>query len=115
VSGNFVALDPAVADLIGAGNARRDEARQPVADRQRKQRERERTKARERNRVMLDLPLRITERLTALGELHRVPVSQVAGLLLAEGLARLEGGEIDIEAAKRASNSPKYDWNLEYQ
>ena len=50
-----------------------------------------------------------------LGEDHRCPASQVAGLLLIYGLAAIRKGDIELDEYKVSSRSPRYDWNLDFE
>jgi hypothetical protein len=112
-------LDPAVADIMDSYQQRQAEASLPPAERRKKKREREkmqreRQKARARlaRRVNWDLPPTLKHEIVALAETHRVPASQLAALLLHQGLLQLKAGEVELEGRKQSSASPRYDANL---
>lgn len=112
-------LDPAVADIMAGYQQRQAEASLPPAERRKKkrerekqQRERQKAKARLARRVNWDLPPALKQRIVTLAEAQRVPASQLAALLLHEGLQRLEAGQIDLEGRKKPSGSPRYASNL---
>jgi hypothetical protein len=104
------AIDPAVAELLGTMDQKASERSLQRDDRRRKIKERE--KARARNRVMLDLPLEIEKRIKALAEKHECPISQIAALLIWQGLQDLENGLLNPSVYKKPSRSPRYTWNL---
>jgi predicted DNA-binding protein len=58
-------------------------------------------KAKARNRVMLDLPPEIEERIKAIAKKEKCPVSQVAALLIWQGLNDLEKELLDLDQFKR--------------
>jgi len=107
------AIDPAVAEILTGLERRRAEAHLPPRARQKKAQERAKAKARLPRRVNWDLPVAIKRRVNALAKEHQVPASQVAALLLSEGLRRLEAGELRLEAYRVPSKSPRYRWNLD--
>ena len=104
------AIDPAVAELLGTMEQKANERSLPRDDRRRKIKERE--KARARNRVMLDLPQEIEARIKALAEKHECPISQIAALLIWQGLKDLDTGLLNPGVYKKSSKSPRYTWNL---
>jgi hypothetical protein len=106
------AIDPTVAELLGTMESKADERSLSVGDRRRRKKERE--KARARNRVMLDLPQEIEERIKALAVKHECPISQIAALLIWQGLQDLENGLLNPSAYKKPSRSPRYMWNLDF-
>ena len=103
-------IDPVVADLLGHMDRRAEERTLSVADRKRKAKER--AKAQARNRVMLDLPPEIEARIKAIATDESCPASQVAALLIWQGLNDLDNGILDLDQYKRTSRSPRYNWNL---
>ena len=104
------AIDPAVAELLGTMEQKASERSLPREDRRRKIKERE--KARARNRVMLDLPLEIEKRIKALAAKYECPISQIAALLIWQGLKDLDSGLLNPGVYKKLSRSPRYTWNL---
>jgi hypothetical protein len=104
------AIDPAVAELLGAMDQKASERSLPREDRRRKKKEREKAKA--RNRVMLDLPQEIEARIKDLAEKHECPISQIAALLIWQGLKDLDSGLLNPGVYKKPSRSPRYTWNL---
>lgn len=104
------AIDPAVADLLGHMDRKTEERSLSTADRQR--RAKERAKAKARNRVMLDLPPEIEARIKAIATDESCPASQVAALLIWQGLSDLNNGLLDLDQFKKSSRSPRYNWNL---
>ena len=78
------AIDPAVAELLETMEQKASERSLPQDDRRRKVKERE--KARARNRVMLDLPQEVEKRIKALAVKHECPISQIAALLIWQGI-----------------------------
>jgi hypothetical protein len=104
------AIDPAVAELLGTMEQKASERSLTLEDRRRMKREREKTKA--RNRVMLDLSQEIEAQIKDLAEKHECPISQIAALLLWQGLQDLENGLLNPSAYKKPSRSPRYTWNL---
>ena len=105
-------IDPSTAEILGELEDKQADARLPRDERLRKKKEREKAKARLPRRVNWDLPLDLKERIVAIAEQNRIPTSQVAAFLLADGLGRLESGETDFGPFKVPSDSPRYDWNL---
>ncbi len=103
-------IDPAVADLIDEMDGKAEERSLTRTERQR--RAKERVKAKARNRVMLDLPIEIETHIKAIAEKEKCPVSQVAAVLIWQGLNDLEKGLLDLDQFKRTSRSPRYNWNL---
>lgn len=104
------AIDPAVAELLDTMEQKASERSLPQDDRRRKIKERE--KARARNRVMLDLPKEIEKRIKVLAAKHECPISQIAALLIWQGLKDLDSERLDLGMYKKPSRSPRYAWNL---
>ena len=82
------AIDPAVEELLGTMEQKASDRSLPRDDRRRRKKERE--KARARNRVMLDLSLEIEKRIKALATKYECPISQIAALLIWQGLKDLD-------------------------
>lgn len=97
-------LDPAVDRLIAAGEQRRQLAR-----------EREKSRDRRGRRAVYDLDPELIEAVKAIAAEHGVPASQVAAVLLTVGLEALAAGEVDLEALKTPSDSPRFEWNLDLE
>lgn len=110
---NFDETDPAVASLIGHSSRRREEAALPKEERKKKVKARRKAKSRLPGRVNWDLPL-VKGQIVELAEEHGIPASQLATLLLLHALRDLENGRLDLEALKTPSNSPRYQWNLDF-
>lgn len=108
-------LDPAVDRLIAAGEQRRQEARLPLAERRQLAREREKSRDRRGRRAVYDLDPELIEAVKAIAAEHGVPASQVAAVLLTVGLEALAAGEVDLEALKTPSDSPRFEWNLDLE
>ncbi len=106
-------LDPAVADLLAGMEQRQSEAALPRRAREKRARERAKIEARRDQRATYDLPPAIRQQIKDLAEEHRVPASQIVALALGRFLRDHAAGQIDLEALKRPSRSPRYDWNLE--
>jgi hypothetical protein len=104
------AIDPAVADLL-AGMDRQAERRALPADQRRKQ-AKAREKIARRNRITLDLPPVIEQRLTEIAEEQQCPISQVAAILIQRGISDYTAGDLNMDAYKTPSKSPRYVWNL---
>ena len=106
------AIDPAVAEILSDMDEKQVERALPARERQRKSRERAKSKA--RSRVMLDLPSALIARIKALASepQNRIPESQIAALLIWQGLHDLDAGLLTLSPYKRPSRSPRYDWNL---
>jgi hypothetical protein len=103
-------IDPAVAELLGTMEQKASERSLSIEDRRRRKKERE--KARARNRVMLDLSPEIEMRIKTLAAKHECPISQIAALLIWQGLQDLENGLLNPSVYKKPSRSPRYTWNL---
>ena len=106
------AIDPAVAELLGTMEQKASDRSLPRDDRRRRKKERE--KARARNRVMLDLPQEMEARIKDLAEKHECPISQIAALLIWQGLKDLDSGRLNPGVYKKPSRSPRYTWNLAF-
>src|SRR4030042_6361398 len=104
------AIDPAVAELLETMDQKASERSLPRDDRLRKVREREKAKA--RNRVMLDLPQEVEKRIKSLAVKHECTISQIAALLIWQGVQDLENGLLNPRVYKKPSRSPRYTWNL---
>jgi hypothetical protein len=106
------AIDPAVAEILSDMDEKQAERALPARERQRKIRERAKSKA--RSRVMLDLPPALIARIKALANdpKSRIPESQIAALLIWQGLHDLDAGMLTLGPYKHPSRSPRYDWNL---
>jgi hypothetical protein len=107
-------IDPSTAEILEDLERKQSEARLPVQERRKRIKAREKAKARLAGRVNWDLPPALKERVFSIAEEHRIPASQIATFLLDAGLERLESGEIDFEPLKTPSESPRYDWNLDF-
>ena len=99
------AIDPAVAEILSDMDDKQVERALPA---------RERAKSKARSRVMLDLPPALIARIKALASepQNRIPESQIAALLIWQGLLDLDAGLLALSPYKRPSRSPRYDWNL---
>ena len=104
------AIDPAVADLLTSMD-RNAQRRALPADQRRKQAA-AREKMAGRNRITLDLPPAIEQRLTELAEQQQCPISQVAAILISQGLSSLAAGDLVLEDYRTPSKSPRYLWTL---
>lgn len=100
------AIDPAVASLVTEGERRQRRRRLPRA-RQAKAR-----KDAARQRATYDIPKEVARAVAEVAKEEGVSASAVAALLLAEGLRRLEVGEVSLHGLKEPSRSPKYDWQV---
>ena len=105
-------IDPTVADILDSQQRRQAETHLSPKERKKKVREREKIQERRQKRVTYDLPPAIRQQITDTATKHSVPASQIAALLLQHGLGALDRGEIDLDAHKKPSKSPRYDWNL---
>jgi hypothetical protein len=110
---NFGDVDPAVESLLSTGRRRRQEARLPLKEKQKLARERKKSKTRRGRRAVYDLDPALIAAVKEIAAQHRVPASQVAAVLLLQGLTALEAGELDLEALKEPSDSPRFEWNLD--
>jgi hypothetical protein len=110
------AIDPAVADILEQID-RRPSAAPAALGKEEKRREREQAKndSRRGKRASYDLPPKIIQAILEVAEREKVPASQVAALLLADGLYRLGKGEIDLASFKQPSRSPRYEFNLVFK
>lgn len=108
-------LDPSVAASIGGAGQRQAEARLPRQERKKKVKEKAKSKKRLAHRVNWDLPVSLKQRIKKIAEEHLVPESQVAGLLLLQGLQGLDSGAFDLDDYKARSNSPRYEWTLDLE
>jgi len=108
-------IDPAVADILGNLDKKQADARLPKADRKAKAKERKKATDRLPGRVNFDLPPDLKKQIFDFAEKERIPASQIAAFLLADGLRRLKAGELSFNQSKRPSESPRYDWNLDIE
>lgn len=108
-------IDPAVAALMSHQEERQVEARQPKAERVKRSRERKKAADRLPGRVNLDLPPELKKRLFDLAKTEGIPASQIAAFFLAEGLRRLQSGDLSFTPYRRRSDSPRYEWNLDLE
>ena len=102
-------IDPAVRDIM----TRQEEKVGSKSDRVKKSKERKKAASRLPGRVNLDLPLELKKRVFDLAESERIPASQIVALFLADGLRRLESGDLILDPYRRPSGSPRYDWTLD--
>jgi len=103
-------IDPAVRDIMANQEERTGGSK---SDRAKKAKERKKAASRLPGRVNLDLPLGLKKRVFDLAEAERIPASQIVALFLAEGLRRLESGDLILDPYRRPSGSPRYDWTLD--
>jgi len=113
VFGDLGGIDPAVDSLIAQSERRQADAHLSTKERRKKAKQRERMQQRREFRVTYDLPPSIRNQVARLAEKGKFPASQLAAVLLAEALKRLETGEIDLDKYKVPSDSPRYEWNLD--
>ena len=106
-------IDPAVAALMGDHERREADAKTPKADRAKKSKERKKAADRLPGRVNLDLPPALKKAIFDLAEAEGIPTSQIVAFILADGLRRIRSGNLTFKAARRSSESPRYDWNLD--
>ena len=106
-------IDPAVETLIGQGQRRQSDSRLPKNERSRKKKERERAERRVPGRLGLDLPVDLKQHLIALAQREGVPISQLVAFLLYEPVYLLEHKRISLWGYKSATDSPKFDANLD--
>jgi hypothetical protein len=106
-------IDPAVAAIMGDRDRKEAEARLPREERSKKSKERKKAADRLAGRVNLDLPPALKKQVFDLAVEQGIPASQIVAFFLADGLRRLAAGEVDLRPYKRASESPRYDWNLD--
>ena len=103
-------MDPAVRDIMAH---REERATGSKTDRAKKAKERKKAAGRLPGRVNLDLPLELKKRVFDLAEAKRIPASQIVALFLADGLRRLDSGELKLDEYRRPSKSPRYDYTLD--
>jgi hypothetical protein len=107
-----LAMDPAVMKIL-AGLAQLQSDIQPSQKQlDRKARERAKVQARRDKRVTYDLPPDLREQIKTLAEEQHVPASQIVTLALARFIRDYTDGKIDLDALKRPSRSPRYEWKL---
>lgn len=98
-------IDPAVRDIMtyqkdkGTGS--------------KKSKERKKAAGRLPGRVNLDLPPVLKKKVFDLADEERIPASQIVALFLADGLRRLESGDLKINDFRQPSKSPRYDYTLD--
>ena len=103
-------IDPAVRDIM----TNREEAKSgSKSERAKAAKERKKAASRLPGRVNLDLPLELKKRVFTLAESERIPASQIVALFLADGLRRLDSGDLNLDPYRRPSGSPRYDWTLD--
>lgn len=103
-------IDPAVRDIMTNQEERTVGSK---SDRAKKAKERKKAANRLPGRVNLDLPLELKKRVFDLAESERIPASQIVALLLADGLRRLDSGDLNIKEYRRPSTSPRYLYTLD--
>ncbi len=103
-------LDPAVASVLGRGQQRQEEARQPLKDRKRQRKERE--KMAKRNRVVWDVPEGLEKRLTDLAKREGTSASGLAALAIQRLLEDVEAGELDLHDYKVVIDNPRYEYRI---
>jgi hypothetical protein len=106
-------FNPTLADLLAALELRQTESQPSPREQEKKARERVKIQARREQRATYDLPPAVRQEIKQLAEEHRVPASQIVTLALARFLREYANGGVDLNAFKRPSRSPRYDWNLE--
>lgn len=107
-----VVIDQQLVDLLAGLERLRAGGEEPEKVRAKKARERAKIQARRQNRATYDLPPVLREQIKSLAEAQHVPASQIVTLALARFLSEHAAGAIDLDALKRPSRSPRYDWNL---
>ncbi len=105
-------VDPAVAGLLSQGERRQAEARLPQKEREQKKKEREKMRQRREEHTTYDIPVELRRRIKDLAERERVPASQIAALALLRFVQDYERRQVDLAEYKVASNSPRFDFNL---
>jgi len=106
-------IDPAVAALMNRQDERESDARLSKSDRAKKTKAKKKAESRLPGRVNLDLPLGLKKKIFDLADSERIPASQIVAFFLADGLRRLDSGDLDIAPYRRPSKSPRYDWTLD--
>jgi hypothetical protein len=109
-------LDMAVEAAIGGKDpiydnmaSRRQRARNQTPGQRRKAK-----KDSKRNKVTYDLPEELSDLINGIGKHFSIPVSQVAALLMLQGLSAMAKGQLNLRSFElRPSRSPRYDWVLE--
>jgi hypothetical protein len=105
-------IDPAVADLLQAGQRRQAERELPVADRRKLLKERQKIAA--RNRLTIDLPQALVDRVAALAQRQGCPQSQLIHAMMLFALVAIDAGDFALDELPRTpSRSPRYEWNLD--
>jgi hypothetical protein len=105
-------LDPAVADLLDSMQKKITYKLLPKKKRDAIARERAKIEARRDFRVTYDLPQALRDSVRDLAEEQGVPASQLAALALLRFMDDYKKGQVDLDALKEPSHSPRYDWNL---
>jgi hypothetical protein len=106
------ATDPAVNALLDQSQRRYAEQRLTRKEREKKKQEREKIRRRRPYHTTYDIPVELRQRIKNVAEQHSVPASQVATLGLLLLVQALDEGQVDVNAYKVPSRSPRYDWNL---
>lgn len=104
--------DPAVSALLDQSQRRQSEQRLTRKEREKKKKERDKIRKRRPYHTTYDLPVELRQRIKDIAEQHSVPASQIATLGLLMLVQALDEGQVDINAYKVPSRSPRYDWNL---
>lgn len=106
------ATDPAVNALLEQSQRRQAEQRLTRQEREKKKKERDKIRRRRPYHTTYDLPVELRQRIKDIAEQHGVPASQIATLGLLMLVQALDEEQVDINAYKVPSRSPRYDWNL---
>lgn len=85
----------------------------PTLPASREEKEKARHKKRATYQARYDLPPGMKDAIGELAQDLETTASQVAAYLLADALRRVERGEIDLEAARSYSRSPRNKYNLD--
>jgi hypothetical protein len=102
------AIDKEVEALITEADDRKSRRRMTAEERKEKKKWESR-----QGRATYDLPDAVRETLKKIAGDEEVPISQVAALMLAKGIASYQAGDIDLGDKKTPSDSPRYSWNLD--
>ena len=109
-------VDVAIAGLMDDAANRQRRRRMTTNERQKddkRQAAREQDAA--RSRAYYDIPRSLKETLIQIAEEEGIPVSGIAGLLLADGVRRYHNGNVSVdrEGVKVYTKSPKYEYKIE--
>lgn len=107
------AVPAAKSQEISHGREGAEKRSNGLKDDLRAQREQAKMAARKASRVTYDLPPDLRESLRILSEELRIPACQLVALALIRFLIEFKSGALDLGNYKKASRSPRYDWNLE--